>query len=1219
LVGGTTAAATTADADIWNPNLQVSNPLNATLQTPRASHMATLLADGRVLISGGYKSDGTPVSSSEVFDPETGQFLPTPNPPTDPPALYMTSASPANAATEVPVDTTIAVRFSQRLNLRVVSGQSVTLTGPDGDVAAAPIAAEGGRLLFIRAADSLQAASTYHLTLAHLESVVGQAIAPAVLSFTTADKQPDPTAQADDEIWTPNDLRGWHTNAPPSPWQSLRPLAAPPGITALAGQVLKLDGTPLADVTLSVGGLETRSDNTGRFLLPLPGVAAGRHVLAINGASASRPGRTYGFFEFGEIIATGQTTALPFTVWMPRLDTAHTVRIPSPTTAETVITTPFIPGLELHLPVGTVIKGDDGQIVHELGITPIPVDRPPFPLAKNVDVPIYFTIQPGSAYLYSANSAGPRGAQLVYPNYHHIATGVRLSFWHYDPNSLDWYVYGWGTVRGTQVFPNPTTRLYEFTGAMIDGTPGPPLTAPTPGGPNGGDPVDLATGIFVLDKTDLLLPDVIPIQVRRTYRPGDSAGHSFGVGAEQRYDLRLWSAHNYTEADLVLPDGSLIHYVRTSPGTGYLDAIYQHSATPTRFFASTIAWNGNGWDLTLTDGTVYVFGDHAPLQAIRDRYGNIVTVSHSNAQTGNVTRVTSPNGRWIAFTYDSTFPVNRVTQATDNIGRTVLYTYDANGNLSTVTDPESNVTTYTWDTSNRLVSVKDGRNIIWLTNQYDTSNRVTQQTLADPSATYGFSYTTDGNGNITQTDVTDPRGYVERLSFDGAHYVVSGTRAYGTSLQRTTTLTRQASGDFITEVVDPLNRVTDYTYDTSGHVLTRTRLAGTSNAVTTTYSYEQKFFQLASVTDPLNHTWSLSYDTTGRLTSVTDPLSHQRTIALNSAGLATQITDPLQHVWQLGYTTGDLTSLTDPQGSVWSQFVDAAGRTISSSDPLGRSSRTAFDKLNRVTSITDPLGGVTNFTYDANSNLLSVSDALAHATAFTYDSSDRVASWTDPLSHATTFSYDLNDQLNQVTDRKSQVTAYGYDALNRLTAVTFNDSTTITYTYDAGDRVTQIVDSANGTISREFDGLNRVTEEITPEGTVDYVYDADGFRTSMTVAGQAAVTYAYDDAHRLTSITKGAAVASLTYDAANRRSTLTYPNGIVATYTYDAANHLTDICFTLGQTSIGEMTYAYDAAGNRTTLSGSWARSALPSALTSATYDAGNRITTWGACRLPTT
>jgi len=45
-----------------------------------------------------------------------------------------------------------------------------------------------------------------------------------------------------------------------------------------------------------------------------------------------------------------------------------------------------------------------------------------------------------------------------------------------------------------------------------------------------------------------------------------------------------------------------------------------------------IAWNGNGWNLTLKDRTVYVFGENAPLQSIRDRYGNTVTIAHANGQ-----------------------------------------------------------------------------------------------------------------------------------------------------------------------------------------------------------------------------------------------------------------------------------------------------------------------------------------------------------------------------------------------------------------------------------------------------------------------------------------------------------------------------------------------------------------------------------------------------------
>lgn len=103
----------------------------------------------------------------------------------------------------------------------------------------------------------------------------------------------------------------------------LPPLEVPAGVTALAGQVLRLDGRPLASVTLEIEGQTTQTDSRGRFLLSE--VPPGRHVLIRDGRTTGTPGRTCGVFEVGVDLAEGVTTVLPYTIWLSEIDTTHTV------------------------------------------------------------------------------------------------------------------------------------------------------------------------------------------------------------------------------------------------------------------------------------------------------------------------------------------------------------------------------------------------------------------------------------------------------------------------------------------------------------------------------------------------------------------------------------------------------------------------------------------------------------------------------------------------------------------------------------------------------------------------------------------------------------------------------------------------------------------------------------------------------------------------------
>ena len=643
----------------------------------------------------------------------------------------------------------------------------------------------------------------------------------------------------------------------------------------------------------------------------------------------------------------------------------------------------------------------------------------------------------------------------------------------------------------------------------------------------------------------------------------------------------------------------------------------EHTTTQTAFYAATLAWDPTfqRYRLTFKDGTEWRFSDYGSLVAMLDRNGNSITLTLAagGGLAGNLSKITSPNGRYLMFTYDAS---NRITQVADILGRTITYTYDASGRLWKVTNPMTGVAEYTYDASDRLLTMKEPGGNTHVTNTYDANGRVATQTQAD-STTYQFAYTLDGSGHVTQTDVTDPRGYVKRFVFNSAGLTTSTTDAYGQPEAQTTTYEWQATTNLLLSVTDALSRKTASTYDSKGNVLTVTKLHGTANAVTTTMTYESTYNQVATVNDPLSHQTTFAYDAKGNLATITNALNKTTTITVNAQGQPLTITDPLSNVTTFTYDLGDLIKVKDPLNRETQRILDAAGRLRNITNPLGQKTLYTPDALDRITQLTDAINGNTAFTYDANSNLLTVTDAKTQQTIYTYSNMNRTATRKDPLVNTETYTYDNNGNVATVTDRKSQVTTDTYDALNRRTKATFHDSTSTNYTYDAGNRVTQVQEKDAGgavtaTITRTYDGLDRLTQEVTSQGQIDYTYDTASRRTSLTVAGQTAVTYTYDNANRLTTVTQGTPTVTIGYDDADRRTSLTLPNGNSVTYAYNAASELTSLTYKSGVTVIGDLTYTYDAAGNRIKTGGTFARSGLPPALTTVSYNANNQQTTFG-------
>jgi len=485
---------------LWNPRTNAVRKTSEAMQIPRSGHSATLLSTSPVLIWGGIDQKGVSAADvGELYQRQSDSFEPAdlasageiPAPATlfQPPVI--SASIPADKTRDVSVDTWPAVRFSRYLDVKSLNTNSVTLYGPNGPEQISVNPVETGLLMFVAPAKQLQPDSDYTLFVRGAADPAGEQVVFTAVGFHTAaltsasrspvasstqatsgstqlngNLNPDVSALSD-SVWQPNQYNistSWRLGVGSAAPSAVPLLQAAHGVTAISGQVLLQSGKPLPGVAVSIGNAATTTDGLGRFLVQ--SVPAGHSRMIVNARTANSGSTHFGQYVIGVDAAQGQTTLLNYVVWMPVIDEAHAISIDSPTKAETVVTSPLIPGLELHIPKGAVLREADGSIVTKVSITPVPLDRPPFPTP---DTPGFFTIQPGGAYLQTVQGSNSNpGMKLIYPNSRHYPDGTAIDFMNYDPDGRGWYIYGQARVNAkqNQIVPNNNVAIYQFMGAM---------------------------------------------------------------------------------------------------------------------------------------------------------------------------------------------------------------------------------------------------------------------------------------------------------------------------------------------------------------------------------------------------------------------------------------------------------------------------------------------------------------------------------------------------------------------------------------------------------------------------------------------------------------------------------------------------------------------------------------------------------------------------------
>lgn len=687
------------------------------------------------------------------------------------------------------------------------------------------------------------------------------------------------------------------------------------------------------------------------------------------------------------------------------------------------------------------------------------------------------------------------------------------------------------------------------------------------------DPVDVATGEFVLPGTDLRLPGILPLVVKRRHRSGYRFGRWFGPTWSTTLDMRV-----VVEADTVTflgEDGLILVYPPPAPGQVALPRNggprWTLTAARTGGYAVTAPERVTTWHFTIPDPRRAAGSrDGYVLSAVTDRHGNRigfrydsagapVTIEHSG---GYRVRIDTDHDRITALhvltgdgsdTADTIrkfgYAAGQLVTVHNGVGAVTEYTYDAEHRMTSWTDSNGNRMRNTYDAAGRVLSQHGSAGILDAHFEYSS----------DPETGFRRTVHVDSTGARTEY-VVDPElrlrehidavGGATRFEYDG-HRPIRVSAADGSVVR----YRYNAAGDPV-EIVRPDGRSvlisygahrqpatitevdgTSYTrqFDASGNISTVLAPGGTR----TEYTYHP-MGALATVTESTGAVTRIDVDPAGLAVRVTDPYGAVTTIARDHFGRPVTVTDALgavtSYIWS---GESELIGRLDPDGYGETRTFDGEGNPRTHTDRAGGRTRYHYGPFDLLSRRSDPDGSTTHYTWDRQRRLTGVTSPLGDTWRYTYDAAGRRTSETDYAGALTRYTYDPCGRVATVTPATGITRTYTYDVLGRPTAVTAGNGDWLRYTYDAAGRMTSAVSGSRDITSHTVgftytDDGRPAAQQVDDRPPSMWEYDRHGRRIACTAPSGAVTSWQYDPAGRVIALHAGRHRLDFTHDPLGR-------------------------------------------------------------------------------------
>ena len=661
---------------------------------------------------------------------------------------------------------------------------------------------------------------------------------------------------------------------------------------------------------------------------------------------------------------------------------------------------------------------------------------------------------------------------------------------------------------------------------------------------------------------------------------GEASGQSPAMVTNYTYD-----ANNYVSR-VTDPEGNITDYVNDARGR------------------PTSATYGVGTAEQLAHSFSYLADSALMTQRVRpnlttnytwDSAGRMLTREEVDTTAHTLPYATNGQARLWTYTYTPEGDVASVDGPLAGTSDTVTYTYTAEGYLASVTDEVGNSRTVTaHNDRGQPTSLLDENDIV-TTIDYDVRGRVTKITV------------NPGHGNAAETEFTyDGVGLITRIDYPGSPFQIftwDDARRL-TSIENANTERREFDYNANSDVIamrdyDDNGTLTvnqSFEFDDLGRLLKSIGAAGQETILD--YDLNNNNTDL---TDARGGAYAYGFDALNRLISESDPDAETTAIALRADGETDTVTDAealatnyVRNGW------GEVIREDSPARGITDYTYDARGLMTSKTDARGKVTSYAYDAAGRMTSETFDGGVVRNYGYDELNPAYS-------------EGIGRLTSITDA---AVSVSYNYNDYgtvaietrtIDGPSGPQTYVLDYDYLEDGRLTNVTYPSGRLVKYSHDAHGPVSLIrTQVPGGALEKLFKQIKHQPIGFSGSGGMGGDYGLWSFRYGVFENG-ITVTADHDNDGRLTSLTAmlsgGVAIQDLDFSYDPNANITSITDNVDAarsqTFTYDALDRLIS-----ADGLYGAIDYAYDAVGNRTSLTrtGGTGASSLQSA--SYAYDA---------------